>query len=391
MTAEETLPSMDINAIPNFVKKGTGITAEALPTINIPDIPGIYKKGSGITQPTLPAIMSKNGNFELPAVHFKNGTQITTPDLPVADLKMATANDSTMPTSKQNRIISRYSNGGLSEISAQVNALLQMNANLHQVMSAKNHHELNVWTKVEQQKTTHSSDNYRAYRQQLNLTQVGMEKGLANQFRLGAVLSNSHTSGDFDDQISQKGRFTQVTVYGKKTWKNGIFASLEASYGKARNSLNHQQKTKFSRHIVTTGFTLGTHWDLFNWDVSPTLAVRYHRLSEVNYNFDGANIKINPLNLFTYQAGLSVGRDFKFGSFQVHPELRSQYIDASHNNTHVEVNGHKLHQQFGRYVRNQFGITLKKSNWDLTLSGGLQQGNEVKKQRIASLKFGYNW
>ena len=135
----------------------------------------------------------------------------------------------------------------------------------------------------------------------------------------------------------------------------------------------------------------GKEWVLNNVIFKPSIGVRYYHLSKSNYSFDNANIEIEPINMISYQAGFSLSKIIQLGEFKFKPEISSYFVDASLKKLRVNVNQNALQQQFGRYMKNEITSTLQNNNWNISIGLGFTKGNEIKNQRFATLKLGYNW
>ncbi len=290
--------------------------------------------------------------------------------------------------------VSRYSNTALSEISSQVNNLLQVARNSDREILAYRKEPLSVWTNADYQRTQYGSDNYRDYRQNSTLTQLGIEGELTRAIHLGAILSNTNVNNEFD-QAHGDSKLKMATIYAKAQSENGWIATLEASYGKSKNSLNvGGLESKFNRNINVFGINLAKRWEYSGWEAKPYIGTKYYRLSGVNYNLDGADVSVKPLHLVTYQAGLKVAKRIEIGNAIFSPSFSTEYIDASRNALKVnsiEVNGNSLEQYFARHFKHELGLNTQFKNWEMGTYLGLLKGNEMKKQRYISFKLAYNW
>ncbi|MGX3096784.1 S6 family peptidase [Ursidibacter sp. B-7004-1] len=381
-------------------KNGTGVTTEDAPVVH-------FKNGTGVTTEDAPVAHFKNGAGvtaeDASVVHFKNGAGVTAEDAPVAHFKNGagvTAEDAfvvhfkngagvTTEDSPQQSYISRYSNMGLSELSAQVNSLLHINQNIDREIINRNQQDSSVWVQFSKQKSKQESDLYRPYQQSINLTQFGIEQRVGNDITVGSVLSHSSDHSQFDDGIAGKQNLKQINLYTKKMWDNGIFTAIDGSYTSSRTKLNNQ--LTFKRHIFSLGSILGKEWVLNNVIFKPSIGVRYYHLSKSNYSVNNANIEIEPINMISYQAGFSLSKIIQLGEFKFKPEISSYFVDASLKKLRVNVNQNALQQQFGRYMKNEITSTLQNHNWNISISLGFTKGNEIKNQRFATLKLGYNW
>ncbi|WP_218214633.1 S6 family peptidase [Ursidibacter maritimus] len=289
----------------------------------------------------------------------------------------------------QRDYISRYANIGLSELSAQVGTLVYVNHQLDQEIINHDQHGLRAWVQFGQQKSKQGSDLYRPYQQSINLTQFGIEQRVGNDITVGSVFSHSSDHSQFDDGITGKHNLKQINLYTKKMWNNGIFTAIEGGYASSRTKLGNQ--VTFKRHIFSLSSILGKDWIVNNVTFKPSIGVRYYHLSKSNYAFDNANIGIKPIDMISYQAGFSLSKIIQLGELKFKPEISSYFVDASLKKLRVNVNQNALQQQFGRYIKTEITSMLQNNNWNISIGLGFTKGNEIKNQRFATLKLGYNW
>ena len=294
----------------------------------------------------------------------------------------------------QSEGISRYTNAALSELSTQVSTLLQVDRNVYRELTKFKTDPLSVWVNYDYQQVRADSANYRRYKRNASLTQLGVEGELSPVFRAGLMLSSLDSTLTFD-QAQGDGKYKAATAYLKAQSENGWIAALEASYGKAKNSVSIDgEKIDVKRHINTLGVTVAKLWQLNDWQIRPSVGVKQHRLSGVNYHLNGAEVQIKPMTLTHYQAGLALEHKFQVGQLSIIPRLSSTYIDASHNsisNKMIGVNGNAFMQNFDRHFNHEVGLNVDGKNWFLDANLGILSGKEISKYRYAGIKVGYRW
>ncbi|SUB32585.1 Immunoglobulin A1 protease autotransporter precursor [[Pasteurella] mairii] len=290
--------------------------------------------------------------------------------------------------------ISRYANTALSEISAQVNNLLQMTGSNNHAITTYRNDPFSVWVSTTYQQAKFGSDNYRDYRQHSTLTQIGLESAVNNYLHFGGILSNINANNDFD-QASGNSKLTMLTVYGKYQSEDGWLAALELGYGTSRNRLNIDNQTeKFHRRITSMGVTLSKRWENNGWLAQPYIGAKYYHLSGVDYQLNGANISVKSFGLPVYQAGINVAKHFDFEAFSITPRFTSEYIDARRKVFGIDVfkvNNIQLKQRFARHFKHEIGFDVKMRNWEISTHIGLLKGDEMKHQHYAGLTLGYHW
>ena len=293
----------------------------------------------------------------------------------------------------QAQLISRYSNTALSELSASVNSVLQIGRNLDRHLLSQD--RSNVWVNTEASQRTYRSDYNRPYKQNLTLTQIGVAQRLNSNMQIGAVLSHSRANNEFDENVSGTSRLMAVNGFVKGEWNNGIFASFDLGYGRSRNNIKFDEENKtFHRNILSAGGNIGASLD-WGINVTPSVGMRYYRLSSTNYQLDGANINSKTLHLTTYRAGVMLDKTFDINGVKFTPSFSSNYYDATQRKLAIEgvlsVNDVALKQQFGRYFTHELGFSAQMKQWNISTNIGMLKGSDVALQKFASLKVGFTW
>ena len=293
----------------------------------------------------------------------------------------------------QAQLISRYSNTALSELSANVNSVLQIGRNLDRHLLSQD--KSNVWVNTETSQRTYRSDYNRPYKQNLTLTQVGVAQALNSNMQIGAVLSHSRANNEFDENVSGTSRLTTINSFVKGEWNNGVFTSFDLGYGHSRNNVKFDEENKtFHRNILSAGGNIGASLD-WGINLTPSVGMRYYRLSGTNYQLDGANINSKTLHLTTYRAGVMLDKTFDINGVKFTPSLSSNYYDATQRKLAIEgvlsVNDVVLKQQFGRYFTHELGFSAQMKQWNISTNIGMLKGSDVAPQKFASLKVGFTW
>ena len=293
----------------------------------------------------------------------------------------------------QAQLISRYSNTSLSELSANVNSVLQIGRNLDRHLLSQD--KSNVLVNTETSKRTYRSDYNRPYKQNLTLTQIGVAQRLNSNMQIGALLSHSRANNEFDENVSGTNRLIGINGFIKGEWNNGVFASFDLGYGRSRNNVKFDEENKtFHRNILSAGGNIGASLDL-GINVTPSVGMRYYRLSSTNYQLDGANINSKTLHLTTYRAGVMLDKTFDINGVKFTPSFSSNYYDATQRKLAIDgvlsVNDVALKQQFGRYFTYELGFSTQMKQWNISANIGMLKGSDVAPQKFASLKVGFTW
>ena len=293
----------------------------------------------------------------------------------------------------QAQLISRYSNTALSELSANVNSILQIGRNLDRHLLSQD--KSNVWVNTEASQRTYRSDYNRPYKQNLTLTQIGVAQRLNSNMQIGVVLSYSRANNEFDENVSGTSRLTAINSFVKGEWNNGVFTSFDLGYGHSRNNVKFDEENKtFHRNILSVGGNIGASLD-WGINVTPSVGMRYYRLSSTNYQLDGANINSKTLHLTTYRAGVMLDKTFDINGVKFTPSFSSNYYDATQRKLAIDgvlsVNDVALKQQFGRYFTHELGFSAQMKQWNISTNIGMLKGSDVAPQKFVSLKVGFTW
>lgn len=291
---------------------------------------------------------------------------------------------------EQSQWVSQYANTALSEVSAQVTNLIQIGQGLDRQLGHHNN-KFAVWSSIEHQQTQHKSTLYRPYKQNANLTQIGLDIPLSHSVNVGTVISKNRSNTDFDENASGKSTVLTASIYAKWRAENGLFVSLDASHGQAKNQINLGGEERFKRDITAVGMNAGHQFELGGINVQPNIGARYYRLGGKSYQLGGADVDTRTIHFMSYQAGLKVSKTFELAEWQLEPSLATHYVDANSKRIGVNINQNRFEQRFGRYMKTEAKLGLEHRRWQFSLHGGLLKGNEIQRQHFAGVKVGHTW
>ena len=300
-----------------------------------------------------------------------------------------------LPTGlKQAQVISRLSNTALSDLSAQVNLLLQHDQQLAQLNLQEPHQQALVWNNTKVQKDTYHSDNYRAYQQHSTYTELGVESGINDQhLSFGTVVSRSHARNDYD-QASGKSVLTQVTGYGKFYHPQGLFMMTDLSYGRSTQRVNMEsERVDFHRNILSIGVAIGQKWAFDAFDFKTAAGMRYHRLSAADYPLKGAKIHTNKLEVVNYHLDAALSKSWYWDTFSMTPSFTVRYFDASHKKFDhaITIDKVNLHQQFASGWQYQLGNEINLGAWTAAIMLTYENGRESFASKQLGIKIGYQF
>ena len=289
---------------------------------------------------------------------------------------------------KQKELISRYSNSALSELSATVNSMLSVQHELDKVLVSDS--DLSVWTNITQDKKRYDSDDFRAYQQNMNLRQVGVQKKVENG-RMGAIFSHGRANNTFDEQISNQMDLTMVSAFAQYQWHDWQLG-VNAGYGVNSSKISGEQSQKIHRRVMSYGLNANYQFRLGELGIQPYLGVNRHFIEGENYQYEGVNIQTPKIAFNSYTTGVKV--DYTFTPAQgvaIKPYFSVNYVDASNARVQTQVNQATLQQQFGRYWQKELGVSGEVTHFHTSVYAAQSQGSQLSKQRTIGVKLGYRW
>ena len=291
---------------------------------------------------------------------------------------------------KQKEMISRYSNSALSELSASVNGALLIIDELskHLVGESQSH----VWANMVRASRRYEADEFRGYKQESYLTQLGTQH-IGDNYRVGLLFSHARAKNTFDDNIRNKNRLMMLSAFGKYDFANGLNITADMSYGSSAGEIRGElQDADIQRHIVALGAGVGYQINLGKLAVKPNMSLHRYHISGENYQYEQSEIHVPAANFNVYQAGVTV--DYSFMPWQgvtLRPSLSINYVDASDSKLTVQLNQVPLMQRFDRYWQQEIGLSADFGGWQVGGYAAQSRGKQLDKQHQFSLKVGYRW
>jgi len=294
--------------------------------------------------------------------------------------RLAEANRKADVKTQQKDLISRYSNSALSELSASANNVLLVLDELNKQLVGEN--LSHVWVNTMHSSRRYDANEFRAYKQETNLTQLGAQH-IDDNYRLGLLFSHARANNTFDDNIGSKNRLTMLSAFGKYDMSYG------SSAGEIRGEL---QNADIQRHIVALGAGVGYQLKLGKLAFKPNASVHRYHISSEDYQYDQSRIHTPSANFNVYQAGVTV--DYTFGPWagvMLRPSVSVNYVDASDSKLAVQVNQVPLMQRFDRYWQQEIGLSAGFGGWQVGGYAAQSRGKQLDKQHQFGLKVGYRW
>ena len=291
---------------------------------------------------------------------------------------------------EQKDLISRYSNSALSELSASANNVLLVLDELNKQLVGEN--LSHVWVNTMHSSRRYDANEFRAYKQETHLTQLGAQH-IDDNYRLGLLFSHARANNIFDDNIGSKNRLTMLSAFGKYDFANGLNVFADMSYGSSTGEIRGElQNADIQRHIVALGAGVGYQLKLGKLAFKPNASVHRYHISSEDYQYDQSRIHTSSANFNVYQAGVTV--DYTFGPWagvMLRPSVSVNYVDASNSKLAVQVNQIPLMQRFDRYWQQEIGLSAGFGGWQVGGYASQSRGKQLDKQHQFGLKVGYRW
>ena len=304
--------------------------------------------------------------------------------------RLAEANRKADVKTEQKDLISRYSNSALSELSASANNVLLVLDELNKQLVGEN--LSHVWVNTMHSSRRYDANEFRAYKQETHLTQLGAQH-IDDNYRLGLLFSHARANNTFDDNIGSKNRLTMLSAFGKYDFANGLNVFADMSYGLSAGEIRGElQNADIQRHIVAFGAGVGYQLKLGKLAFKPNASVHRYHISSEDYQYDQSRIHTPSANFNVYQAGVTV--DYTFGPWagvMLRPSVSVNYVDASNSKLAVQVNQVPLMQRFDRYWQQEIGLSAGFGGWQVGGYAAQSRGKQLDKQHQFGLKVGYRW
>ena len=304
--------------------------------------------------------------------------------------RLAEANRKADVKTEQKDLISRYSNSALSELSASANNVLLVLDELNKQLVGEN--LSHVWVNTMHSSRRYDANEFRAYKQETNLTQLGAQH-IDDNYRLGLLFSHARANNTFDNNIGSKNRLTMLSAFGKYDFANGLNVFADMSYGSSAGEIRGElQNADIQRHIVALGAGVGYELKLGKLAFKPNASVHRYHISSEDYQYDQSRIHTPSANFNVYQAGVTV--DYTFGPWagvMLRPSVSVNYVDASDSKLAVQVNQVPLMQRFDRYWQQEIGLSAGFGGWQVGGYAAQSRGKQLDKQHQFGLKVGYRW
>ena len=304
--------------------------------------------------------------------------------------RLAEANRKADVKTEQKDLISRYSNSALSELSASANNVLLVLDELNKQLVGEN--LSHVWVNTTHSSRRYDANEFRAYKQETNLTQLGTQH-IDDNYRLGLLFSHARVNNTFDDNIGSKNRLTMLSAFGKYDFANGLNVFADMSYGSSAGEIRGElQNADIQRHIVALGAGVGYQLKLGKLAIKPNAGIRHYFISSDDYQYEQSQIHTPSANFNVYQAGVTVDYAFSpWAGVMLRPSVSVNYVDASASKLAVQVNQVPLMQRFDRYWQQEIGLSAGFGGWQVGGYAAQSRGKQLDKQHQFGLKVGYRW
>ena len=251
-----------------------------------------------------------------------------------------------------------------------------------------NEGQYNVWVSNTSMNENYSSSQYHRFSSQSTQTQLGWDKAVTGNLKLGGIFTYVRNSNNFDQAIS-KNTLAQVNVYSKYSADDWYWA-LDLGYGKFQNNLQINNNAKFDHHTAQVGLTAGKVFNVGNFGITPIVGVRYSYLSSSAFALDQDRIKVNPISVKTAFAQLDLSYTYNLGELSITPILSARY-DANQGNGEINVNGYDFAYNVENQQQYNAGLKFKYRNVLFDINGGITKGKQLEKQKFGQIKMQINF
>lgn len=288
----------------------------------------------------------------------------------------------------QRDLISRYANSGLSEFSATLNSVFAVQDELDRVFAEDRRNA--VWTSGIRDTKHYRSQDFRAYRQQTDLRQIGMQKNLGSG-RVGILFSHNRTENTFDDGIGNSARLAHGAVFGQ--YGIGRFdIGISTGAGFSSGSLSDGIGSKIRRRVLHYGIQARYRSGFGGFGIEPHIGATRYFVQKADYRYENVNIATPGLAFNRYRAGIKADYSFKPAQhISITPYLSLSYTDAASGKVRTRVNTAVLAQDFGKTRSAEWGVNAEIKGFTLSLHAAAAKGPQLEAQHSAGIKLGYRW
>lgn len=288
----------------------------------------------------------------------------------------------------QRDLISRYTNSGLSEFSATLNSVFAVQDELDRVFAEDRRNA--VWTSGIRDTKHYRSQDFRAYRQQTDLRQIGMQKNLGSG-RVGILFSHNRTENTFDDGIGNSARLAHGAVFGQ--YGIGRFdIGISTGAGFSSGSLSDDIGSKIRRRVLHYGIQARYRAGFGGFGIEPHIGATRYFVQKADYRYENVNIATPGLAFNRYRAGIKADYSFKPAQhISITPYLSLSYTDAASGKVRTRVNTAVLAQDFGKTRSAEWGVNAEIKGFTLSLHAAAAKGPQLEAQHSAGIKLGYRW
>lgn len=288
----------------------------------------------------------------------------------------------------QRDLISRYANSGLSEFSATLNSVFAVQDELDRVFAEDRRNA--VWTSGIRDTKHYRSQDFRAYRQQTDLRQIGMQKNLGSG-RVGILFSHNRTENTFDDGIGNSARLAHGAVFGQYGIDR-FDIGISAGAGFSSGSLSDGIGSKIRRRVLHYGIQARYRAGFGGFGIEPHIGATRYFVQKADYRYENVNIATPGLAFNRYRAGIKADYSFKPAQhISITPYLSLSYTDAASGKVRTRVNTAVLAQDFGKTRSAEWGVNAEIKGFTLSLHAAAAKGPQLEAQHSAGIKLGYRW
>lgn len=262
-----------------------------------------------------------------------------------------------------------------------------------------------LWTRgygAEQRLDTGAS---RAFDQQVSGMEIGADNALSfanGTLYVGGLIGQGQGRQRFGE--ASKGTIDSTTLgaYASYMDRSGLYVDGALKYSRLDNAiditsnLGDKVKARYKNHAVSADVQVGKHIDLGRgWFVEPQAGLQMARISGGRYTAsNGLDVEQETMNSVQSRVGGMFGRTLELGNgMTVKPYTKATWITEHAGDSHVKVNGAKLHSRLpGSRAEMGGGVMVAAAEkHSFYAEGGYTKGSDIEQPWAVTVGYRYNW
>ncbi|WP_066805472.1 S6 family peptidase [Moraxella oblonga] len=292
----------------------------------------------------------------------------------------------------QSQYISKYTNLALSAQHADIRAVVRATTLAGRVLDVHPKHT-GIWLHTNHSEFDRSSDYYRAYSDEQDLVQFGVDddfdvgKGV---LIFGTALSHAKGNQTFDEGTG-KSRLTMAHLYGKWSSKD-VFLGMDAGYGQVNQDIQLGKSAHYRQNFANVGMVAGKTWQFSNSFIEPSVGIRHYQAFDSNaYTIDGANVRLLNFSATAYQPSLKFGYTHQTATGLTFSPYVSTTYGHWTGSSKLMVNDYQFAIPLVSEWQHKLGFDIQKGKFSGQLYTTYDKDKESGDGYSVGLNAGYRW